>query len=344
MHFLLLPAILLIPTALAQPAIPYPLPWQEVPAPPPQQQQPVEPPSAYDVLLPIVNEALQKPKGWATNDPAAEGEIDVSAEDLEFLTPKSNVKFSQDDNIKQWFSPLGGNFKKFMDSMKTRNEEARAEQEAAEAEEEEEAQNHLERRAIPSMFNKGKKTQPEPEPTPEPEREPTPEQQQAEEELDNLELNEVKITNEEFDQLFKDYASRYERAQTFQGLQGHLDTILLPGNVAYNPEDKPWKQRPGRGRRQQLARRNGGGGGGSSGTTPSYLWTPESEKIGVRPVSSINPEIFNRIAAEYRFGQDPTSINHEENIGKGAAFAGKTQSQQQQQQGGKGATAGGKGK
>ncbi|KAH0613523.1 uncharacterized protein H6S33_005409 [Morchella sextelata] len=326
MHFLLLPAILLIPTALAQPAIPYPLPWQEVQAPPPQQQ-PAEPPSTYEVLLPIVHERLQKPKGWATNDPAAEGEIDVSDEDLEFLTPKSNVKFSQDDSIRQWFSPLGGNFKKFMDSMKTRNEEARAEQEAAETEAEEEEAQNLQRRAIPSMFNKGKKTQPEPapdqEPEPEPEQEPTPEQQEAEEELDNLELNEVEITNEEFDQLFKDYASRYERAQTFQGLQGHLDTILLPGNVAYSSENKPWKQgRPGR-----LARRNGGSavGGGSSGTTPSYLWTPESEKIGVRPVSSINPEIFNRIAAEYRFGQDPTSINHEESIVKGTAAAGKGQ-------------------
>ncbi|KAI5851653.1 hypothetical protein DFP73DRAFT_523833 [Morchella snyderi] len=340
-HHLLPALLLLLPAAaLAQPAIPYPLPWQDVqqPAPPPPQQQPA---STHDLLLPIVHERLQKPKEWATNGPTPEGEMDVSDEDLEFLTPKSHVTFGRDDNsIRQWFSPLGSTFKTFMDSMKTRNAEARAEQQAAEEEEEEEAEEGeggggVQRRAIPSMLSKGKKTQPEPEPEPaaEPEPAPEPEQQAAEDEIDSLELSEVAITNEEFDQLFKDYASRYERAQTFQGLQGHLDTILLPGSGSA-VESKPWKQRrPGR----RLARRNGGsgggsgsgsgGGGGSSGATPSYLWTPESEKVGVRPVSSINPDIFNRIAAEYRFGQDPTSINQEEINVVGMGAAGKQQAQ-----------------
>lgn len=121
-------------------------------------------------------------------------------------------------------------------------------------------------------------------------------------------VEEVELTNEDFDNMFQYYTAKHD-TKGFEGLQGHLDGMMGRGQEDWR--QKVWKPEngpaPGTHFRRDL---------GSPGSSPRYSSTPENPVSDTdrRPAISINPEVFNRIAADYQFHKNPTAINNEDSF------------------------------
>lgn len=129
---------------------------------------------------------------------------------------------------------------------------------------------------------------------------PTPEEEEV-----VTDVNEVEITNEDFDEMFSFYAEKHDN-RGFGDLQGYLDSMLVSGKQDWKskiwqpePQPQPQASQPGVYRRDHSSHRYA--------STPENLVAEHDRK----PIS-INPEVFNRIAADYQFDQNPTSINNED--------------------------------
>lgn len=126
------------------------------------------------------------------------------------------------------------------------------------------------------------------------------------EELDVDEVEQVELTNEDFDEMFRHYSEKHDN-KGFEGMQGHLDGMMTRGPMDWR--EKVWAPQngptPGTQFRRDL---------NSVGSSPRYSSTPEGFMTGTdpKPAISINPEIFNRIAADYQFDKNPAAINNED--------------------------------
>ncbi|KAL0633125.1 hypothetical protein Q9L58_007964 [Maublancomyces gigas] len=169
------------------------------------------------------------------------------------------------------------------------------------------------RSVIPKKFRKAGKEEPKKE---EPKKEDLPEEAVKEVPKEEVvaDVEEVELTNEDFDNMFQYYTAKHD-TKGFESLQGHLDGMMGRGQEDWR--QKVWKPEngpaPGTHFRRDL---------GSPGSSPRYSSTPENPVSDTdrRPAISINPEIFNRIAADYRFHKNPTTINNEDSFfGRGSA-------------------------
>lgn len=155
------------------------------------------------------------------------------------------------------------------------------------------------RSVIPKKFKKGAKEE-------EVQEEKLPE---VVEEIPEEVVEEVELTNEDFDEMFRFYGEKYD-SRGFEGLQGHLDGMMGRGKEDWR--QKAWKPESELAPGTQFRRRDLG----SATTSPRYSPTPENfvSESDQKPAISINPEVFNRIAADYQFDKNPTTINNEDSF------------------------------
>lgn len=157
------------------------------------------------------------------------------------------------------------------------------------------------RSVIPKKFKKGGKEEVKREDLPKEAVEEIPEEEEV-----VADVEEVELTNEDFDNMFQFYTAKHD-TKGFEGLQGHLDGMMNRGQEDWR--QKVWKPEngpaPGTHFRRDIS---------SPSSSPRYLATPENpvSETDRRPAISINPEVFNRIAADYRFHKNPTAINNED--------------------------------
>lgn len=159
------------------------------------------------------------------------------------------------------------------------------------------------RSVIPKKFKKTEKEGGEKEEVPEEVVEVVPEEEEVVADVEDVEL-----TNEDFEEMFQFYTAKHD-TKGFEALQGHLDGMMSRGREDWR--QKVWKPEngpaPGTHFRRDL---------GSLGSSPRYSPTPENPMLETdrKPALSINPEVFNRIAADYRFNKNPTTINNEDSF------------------------------
>lgn len=170
------------------------------------------------------------------------------------------------------------------------------------------------RSVIPKKFKKTAKEE-EAENKDEPEEvvEAVPE----EEEKVVVDVEQAELTNEDFEEMFQYYTAKHD-TKGFEGLQGHLDGMMGRGREDWR--QKVWKPENGVAPATHFRRDIG-----SLGSSPRYSPTPENpvSETDRKPALSINPEVFNRIAADYRFRKNPTAINNEDSFfGRSSTPAG----------------------
>lgn len=157
------------------------------------------------------------------------------------------------------------------------------------------------RSVIPKKFKKAGKEAVEEQALPEAAVEEVPEEVVAD-------VEEVELTNEDFDEMFQYYTAKHD-TKGFEGLQGHLDGMMGRGQEDWRK--KVWKPENGPALGTHFRRDIS-----SPNSTPRYSPTPENliSETDRKPAISINPEVFNRIAAGYRFDKNPTAINNEDSF------------------------------